>query len=130
MKRRLVSISTCLLVLGMAGILYARDKNPKPGPLAGTWECTAHGASSGDMQFTLTLEQDKDTVTGSVTSPIGSSELTDATYDKKTLQIRIEGDENDYILTGRLKGGKLTGDWTHGDEKGSWEGAKQTKATQ
>src|SRR5512135_3742156 len=126
MKRRLLTISAGLLVLGMAGILFAKDKNPKPGPLTGTWECTAHGASSGDMQFTLTLEQDKDTVTGSVTSPMGTSELSDATYNKKTLEIHIESDEAEYVITGRLKGGKLSGEWSHGDEKGSWEGTKQT----
>ena len=101
MKRHLVTITTILLVLGMATILNARGKNPKPGPLTGTWECTSHGGSTGDMQFTLTLEQDKDDVTGSVTSPIGSSELSDATYERKNLEIHIESDPDDMILTGK-----------------------------
>jgi hypothetical protein len=82
------------------------------------------------MQFTLTLEQDKDTVTGSVTSPIGSAELSDATYNKKTLEIHIASDQDDYIITGRLKGDKLSGEWVHGNEKGSWEGTRQAKASQ
>jgi hypothetical protein len=130
MNRRLVSISACILVFGIASTLCARDRNPKPGPLTGTWECTSHGGSNGDMQFTLTLEQDKDTVTGSVTSPIGSSELTDATYNRKTLEIHIASDQDEYILTGRLKGGKLSGEWSHGAEKGSWEGTKQKAGSQ
>ena len=129
MNRRLVSISLLVFALGMPGIsLIAKNKNPKPGPLTGTWECTSHGGSRGDMQFTLTLEQDKETVTGSVTSPIGSSELSDATYSKKVLEVHIAGDENEYVLTGRLKGNKLSGEWTHGTEKGEWEGSKQAPA--
>ncbi|HEV2351884.1 MAG TPA: hypothetical protein VG028_18800 [Terriglobia bacterium] len=129
MKRILISISACALVLGMAVSLYARNKNSKPGPLTGTWECTSHGGSGGDMQFTLTLEQDKETVTGSVTSPIGSAELSNATYSKKSLEIHIDSDPDEYVLTGRLKGGKLSGQWTHGDEKGAWEGAKRAPAS-
>jgi hypothetical protein len=125
MQRRLVSILLIVLVLGIAGILNAGSKNPKPGPLTGTWECTTHGGSNGDMHLTLTLEQDKDVVTGSVTSPIGSSELNDATYENKTLELHIESNPDDYILTGKLKGGKLAGEWTHGEEKGAWEGTRQ-----
>jgi hypothetical protein len=129
MNRRLVSISACFFILGMAGFLYARDKNPKPGPLTGTWECMSHGSTRGDMEFTLTLEQEKDTVTGSVTSPIGSAELSSATYKKKSLEIHIESDQDEYVLTGTLKGGKLSGEWTHGDQKGTWEGAKKAPAS-
>jgi hypothetical protein len=128
MIRRLPSIFLLVLALGVASLLSAKNKNPKPGPLTGTWECTSHGGSRGDMQFTLTLEQDKETVTGSVTSPIGSSELSDATYNKKTIEIHIPGDEDEYVLTGKLQGNKLSGEWTHGKEKGSWEGSKQSPA--
>lgn len=129
MIRRMVFISAFVILLSQGAFLSARDKNPKPGPLAGIWECTSHGGSHGDFQFTLTLEQDKDTVTGSFTSPIGSSELSDATYDKKILEIHIQSDQDDYVLTGRLRGSKLSGDWTHGPEKGSWEGSKQPPAS-
>ena len=125
MKRRLLSISVILLILTMPGILRAKSKNSKPGPLTGTWECTAHGGRNGDMQITLTLEQNKDVVTGSVTSPIGSSELNDATYEKKTLELHIESNPDEYILTGKLKGDKLSGEWTHGEERGAWEGSRQ-----
>lgn len=125
MKRRILSISSLLVLLSLTCFLSAKDRNPKPGPLTGTWDCRSHGASSGDMQFTLTLEQDKDTVTGSVSSPIGSAELSDATYSKKTLEIHIESDQDAYVLTGKLKNGKLTGEWSHGNEKGAWEGTKE-----
>jgi hypothetical protein len=121
------SITISLLVLGFAGFAIAKQKNPKPGPLTATWECTAHGSSRGDMPFTLTLEQIGETVTGSVSSPIGSTELSTATYKKKDLAIHIDTGQGDsYDLTGKLKNGQLSGEWTHGTEKGAWEGKKQT----
>ncbi len=125
MNRRLVTFAICIFVLGLATSAFAREKQAKPGPLTGTWECTAHGGSQGDLPFTLTLEQAKDTVTGNVTSRIGSAELTTATYKNKVLEIQIEGGQSEYLLTGNLKGGKLSGEWSHGDEKGTWEGTKQ-----
>lgn len=125
MKRRFVPITICLVAAGIAGVAHARDKSLKPGPLTGTWECTSHGSSRGDMQFTLDLQQEKETVAGSVTSPIGSSDLSSATFKHKILQIQIDSDQGDYLLTAKFKDGKLSGEWSHGDEKGTWEGKKQ-----
>ena len=125
MNRLIVSITVCLVALGLTGFAQSKEKSLKPGPLTGTWECISHGSSRGDMAFTLDLQQEKDTVAGSVTSPIGSSDLSSASFKNKTLEIQIESDKGDYVLTGKLKDGKLSGDWTHGDEKGSWEGKKQ-----
>ncbi len=128
MNRRFVTLAFCLLAFSLASAGFAKDKSGKPGPLTGTWNCTSHGSSRGDMEFTLTLEQVKESVTGNVTSPIGSAELTTATYKDKTLEIHIESDQSEYVLTGKLNGGKLSGEWTHGDEKGTWDGKKEAPA--
>jgi len=80
------------------------------------------------MPFTLTLEQEKEIVTGSISSPIGSSELTTASFKDKILEILIESDQDSYKLTGKFKDGKLSGEWSHGAEKGTWEGKKQAAA--
>ena len=125
MNRRLVTLTLCLIAFSLAGLAFPKDKAGKPGTLTGTWDCVSHGGSRGDLEFTLTLEQDKDTVTGNVTSPIGSSELTNATYKDKTLEIHIEGAQSEYVITGKFKDGKLSGEWSHGDEKGTWEGNKE-----
>lgn len=129
-RRFYTSIAVPLLVLGFAGLAIARQKTPKPGPLTATWECVAHGTSRGDLPFTLTLEQIGETVTGSVSSPIGSTELSTATYKKKDLTIHIDTGQGDtYDLTAIYKGGQLAGNWTHGSEKGTWEGKKQAAAS-
>ena len=87
MKQILTGLAMTVAVLTFSGSLIAAANKPKPGPLTGTWECMSHGGSQGDMPFTLYLEQDKEVVTGSVSSPMGGTELTSATFKKKTLEL-------------------------------------------
>ena len=112
MKRVLTSLAVCLAVLCLASPGMANEKKPKPGPLTGTWECVAHGSSQGDLPFTLYLEQSKETVTGSVSAPMGSIGITSAGYRKKTLEIRIDSPQGNYVVTGKLKKGQLGGTWS------------------
>jgi hypothetical protein len=125
MKRVLTSLAVCLAVLCLASLGVAKEKKPKPGPLTGTWECMSHGSSQGDMPFTLYLEQAKETVTGSVSAPMGSTGITSATYRKKMLEVRIDTPQGNYVVTGKLKKGQLSGTWSiDAGEKGTWEGKK------
>ncbi len=127
MKAHRVSLAALALLIIVA---YAQgaEKKHKPGPLTGTWECTAHGGPQGDLPFTLTLEQSGEQVIGSVESPMGGTEITSATFKKKHLEIHIDTQQGSYDLTARLKKGKLTGEWTHDPDKGTWEGSKQAPA--
>ena len=125
MKRVLTSLAVCLAVLCLASLGAAKEKKPKPGKLTGTWECMSHGSSQGDMPFTLYLEHSKETVTGSVSSPMGGTQLTSASYKKKTLEIRIDTPMGNYLLTAKLKKDQLNGAWSiDTGEKGTWEGKK------
>jgi len=127
------ALGLCLLILSVTSVLAAKGNKSKPGPAAGTWSCTSHGGPNGDMTFTLYLEQTGETVTGSVSSPIGSTELTTATYKKKTLEIHIDTPQGNYVLTGKLNKGQVSGEWSvdngGGGEKttGKWEGKKTSE---
>jgi hypothetical protein len=123
--RPMVLIALCLAIVFAAAFAKAQGKKPKPGPLTGTWECTAHGGSQGDMPFTLYLEQTKDTLTGSVSSPIGGTDISAGTVKKNEVEIHIDTPQGNYQLTGRLKKGELSGKWSSDTEKGTWEGKKQ-----
>ncbi|MGO9270255.1 MAG: hypothetical protein ACLQOO_08385 [Terriglobia bacterium] len=64
MKR--ITTTLGLLLLLVAVVLQARtgpDKSELTS-VTGKWECVAHGSAQGDVSFTLTLQQDKQTVTG------------------------------------------------------------------
>jgi hypothetical protein len=123
--RQLVPIVLCLAVVFAATFALGKEHKPKPGPLTGTWECTAHGSAQGDLPFTLYLEQTKDTLTGSVSSPIGGTEISAGTVKKNDFEIHIDTPQGNYHLTGHLKKGELSGKWSSDTENGMWEGKKQ-----
>ncbi len=129
MRRFATLTAACLLVLSTASLAVGAGKNPKPGPMTGTWECTSHGGPQGDMPFTLTLEQAKEDVTGSVSSPMGGTEISSGTYKNKTVEIHINTPQGNYLLTGKVKKNQASGQWsTDTGEKGTWEGKKAAPA--
>jgi hypothetical protein len=129
MKRTLSLVAVCSVMLCLAASVQGNDKQPKPGKMTGTWECMSHGSSQGDMPFTLYLEQMGNAISGSISSPIGGTEITSATFDKKKLDIRLETSNGTYVLSAKLKKGQLIGEWSHeGGERGTWEGKRQAEA--
>ncbi len=94
-------------------------------PVAGTWQCIAHGAPNGDFPFTLSLEQSGQALTGTVSAPQGDADLTTVTFKNNQLKIEIDTSQNNYSLTATLADGKLTGEWSRdGQKQGTWEGKK------
>jgi hypothetical protein len=113
----------CLVAAWGTGV--AADKKSATGPLTGTWECMAHGGSSGDMAFTLYLEQSKEVVTGSVSSPMGGADITTGSFKRKFLELQIQTSQGNYVILGKLEKGQLSGTWSHDSgDKGTWEGKK------
>jgi hypothetical protein len=130
MKRILILFGVCLAVICFAILGVAKEKKPKPGPVTGTWECTSHGSSQGDMPFTLYLEQNKEVVTGSVSSPMGGTDITSASFKSKMLEIHIDTSQGNYVVMGKLKKDQLNGTWSvDSGEKGTWEGRKSPPTT-
>jgi uncharacterized membrane protein len=135
MNRARITLVLSLTLLGLAGLALAQDAKPaaqskaKGGPVAGTWQCTAHGGTNGDTAFTLYLDQDHETVTGSVSSSMGDAEIDSATFKDGALEIHINGGDESYVLSGKLQNGQLSGQWSGGNtEKGTWEGKKSDDA--
>jgi hypothetical protein len=133
MKRVRKMLMLCVTMIGLAGLALAQDARSTSqskstgGPVAGTWTCTAHGGTNGDIPFTLYLEQDNETVTGSVSSSMGDAEFSSASFKDGTLEIHIDGGDETYVLTGKLQNGQLSGQWNNGNtEKGTWDGKKGT----
>jgi hypothetical protein len=130
MKRNTLILTITLATLAFALAAAGQDKKAAGGPLSGTWQCTAHGGPNGDLPFTLYLEQASDSVSGSISSPLGDTDIASATFSSGKLEIHINGGDENYTLTAKLESGALTGgEWsTDGGEKGTWEGKKGTDA--
>jgi hypothetical protein len=129
MKRTWTVIGVCLLVAALANLVFANGKEPKPGPLTGTWECVAHSSVQGDVPFTLKLEQTKEAVTGTLTNSSGEYPLSSASYKKGVLEFHLDAPDGRYVATGKLLHGQLSGHWSKGEEvEGGWEGKKSATA--
>lgn len=100
---------------------------PKAGPIAGNWNCRAHGTSQGDISFTLSLTQDKEAVDGSITaaSPIGGTQISSGTFRRHMLEIHVDTPQGNYVLLGKYNKGHLDGTWSNDTEKGAWEGVRE-----
>jgi len=122
MKRSSILIGICLAVFLLASLGMAKDKK---GGLTGTWSCTSHGGPQGDMAFTLTLQQSKELVDGSINSPLGATQISSGALRKSELELHFDLPQGSYTLMGHLeKGGKIVGAWSLDSDKGSWEGTK------
>jgi len=123
--KRIVPVVLCLAVIVAAVFAYGKENKEKSGPLTGTWECMSHGGSQGDMPFTLYLEQTKDTLTGSVSSPMGGTDISAGTLKKNAVEIHIDTPQGNYLLNGQFKKGEISGKWSSDTENGTWEGRKK-----
>lgn len=127
MSHRRFALTALVAILTFSAIILAQDSKTKLGPLTGTWQCMAHGGPNGDLPFTLYLQQQNETVTGSVSSPLGDTDLSSATFNKNALEIHIDSPDRSYLLTAKLQNGELSGDWsTDAGQKGTWEGKQGT----
>ena len=111
----------------LTSLAAAKDRK---GPLTGTWDCQAHGGSRGDMALTLYLQQNKELVDGSISSPIGATQISSGTFKRNMLEIHVDTPEGAYVLMARLSKGALSGTWSSDAEKGTWEGKKHIAARQ
>ena len=126
MKRNLILIAVGLTVLFSVGALSAKDKN---GPMTGQWECQAHGAPQGDITFTLFLQQNKESVDGSISSPMGGTQISSGTFHHSMLEVHLDTPQGNYVLMGKYKKGELNGTWSSDSDKGTWEGKKKARAS-
>jgi hypothetical protein len=126
MKRNLIFILIFVAGLFTVSLAVAKEKES---PMTGTWDCVSKGGPNGDMTFTLYLEQNEENVDGSVSSPIGSARITSGTFKANALEIHIDTDDGNYVLTAKFDKGALSGTWTHDPDKGTWEGKKEAAAS-
>jgi hypothetical protein len=126
MKRNILLIGLiCTAVSLFSSLSLAKDAEA---PLTGTWDCLSKGSPSGDMPFTLYLQQDGENVDGSVSSPLGDAPISVGTFKQGVLEFEISSPDGSYILTAKLAEGKLSGNWSLNNDKGTWQGSKETPA--
>ena len=120
------------LTIAWLGLSGRSAGAPKKAPLSGSWGCVAHQANQDDTQFTLTLTQEGEKVTGSY-QEVGGNEkatITDGSFKEKKLAIHFDAYGGTAAVTGTLsKPDEMSGDWslTSGGQ-GTWECKRSTAA--
>jgi hypothetical protein len=127
MKRNLMLIGICLTAFFTATLAAAKEKK---GPMTGTWDCAAHGSTRGDIQFTLFLNQHKESLDGSISSPMGGTDISSGTFRHNNLEIHLDTPEGNYILLAKFHKDTLSGTWSSDNEKGTWTGKKKAPGSQ
>jgi hypothetical protein len=121
---RRLAIIPILFVMALGVTLYGQNKS-NSSPIVGTWTCVAHGGENGDIPFTLYIGHSNKGYAGTVSAEQGDTDLTTVTFKDNHLKITIDTGDSDYVLTGTLADGKLSGEWSRdGEKKGAWEGKK------
>ncbi|HYF15426.1 MAG TPA: PDZ domain-containing protein [Phycisphaerales bacterium] len=102
-------------------------------PISGTWDAESkfndpQPNRPAEIAFTLKLTLKGDDVSGTVTSPMGSGDVS-GTFDKESgeLRISLKVGEQSVNLTGKVVGEKVEGTWTAGDQDGTWSASRAAK---
>ncbi|MGH9401830.1 MAG: hypothetical protein ACRD2P_06960 [Terriglobia bacterium] len=128
MKKFMMITLACVAAACLATLAIASSN--AQAPLAGTWQCVSHGGEQDPMNFTLTFQQDGQSVNGHVSSPLGEADFASGSFKQNHLHFVIQGDSDSYELNADYKDGKLTGTWatTVSGHKGTWEGQKSPES--
>ncbi len=92
--------------------------------LAATWHCNAKSSDGSEYPFILELELEGEKVIGPPKQE--GLVITGGAFRNRKLQVNVKLDADNYLLTGTLKQGKLSGEYeqVNGEEKGTWEGER------
>ena len=123
MKRYLISIG----IISLLGASLALARGHKGG-LTGTWDCHGHGGTLGEITFTLFLQATGETVDGSITSPMGATQVSSGTIRHNQVELHFDMPQGSYVLVGKFEKGQLSGAWSLDSDKGVWEGVKHVEA--
>lgn len=124
------AVMTAALV-GGSGLVHAQAAKGKAEAAtpAGAWDGTAE-TPQGPQAFTLTLKVDSGKVTGDITLPEGTVQLSGGSWEKDELKLAFEHPSAGPVnLSGAFKEDKLAGTYTlNSGEGGGWQAARKTAA--
>jgi hypothetical protein len=122
---KLIGLSLlCAAALAQASLAQSGAKS-----VEGTYSVTANSAELGTVNFLMILKRDGGKWTGEVKDSPTPLTITSVTIDD-TNKITIAADAGGTAVTinGKFDNGELAGDWSAGDIKGTWKGAKKDVA--
>ena len=115
-KVALTSIAILLALVLSAVASFAQGDT-----LTGKYEGTAKVAGSADTKISLELKSEAGKISGHLMNGQTSIEISEGTLVDGTLALKLGAAAKDGVLTAKVEGEKLTGDWVAGNQKKSIE---------
>jgi hypothetical protein len=109
-----LAIGLIALALG-TGLAFAQET------LSGKYEGTAKVAGAADLQITLELKNEGGKISGQLTNGGTTIAVTDGSLVDGKLSLKLGEAAKDGLLTAKVDGDKLTGDWVSGSQKRTLE---------
>ena len=124
MKRalKLTVASFALIVLAAVAALAQTD-------VSGTYTGTAKTAGAADTSLTLELKNEGGKITGNLKVGADSIEISEATLADGKLSLKLGPVAKNGVLTAKVEGDKLTGEWISGSQKKTVELKKGAATT-
>jgi hypothetical protein len=118
---KLIGLSLVCAVALATGVLAQSGS-----PVEGTYNVTATSAEIGTVNFVMIIKRDGGKWTAEVKDSPTPLTITSVTVDE-TNKITIVADSGGTAVTinGKFDKGEIAGDWSAGDIKGTWKGAKK-----
>ena len=125
MSKRFMTLTGALLslvfVMAMSVAAFAQNYE-------GTYNVSAASAELGTINFVLVLKKEGGKWTGEIKdSPIPQT-VTSVTVEGDAITIVTDAGGTPVNIKGKFADGKVAGDWTAGDAKGTWKGEKAVAA--
>jgi hypothetical protein len=113
-----------------AALAQASLAQSAPHPVEGTYNVTANSVELGTVNFVMTLKLDGGKWKVEVKDSPTPLTITNATVDEANkITITADAGGTDVTINGKFDKGEIVGDWSAGDIKGTWKGAKASDAT-
>ncbi|HKV38187.1 MAG TPA: hypothetical protein VJX67_03160 [Blastocatellia bacterium] len=93
-------------------------------PVSGIYKGVAKSDALGEIPLTVTIKNASGKITGSISIPQGDAEITDGSYADGKVTLKFDAGGNEGTVNAQVKEGKIVGEWTVGDMKGTLELSK------
>ena len=118
---KLIGLSlVCAVALAQAALAQGAS-----GPTEGSYSVTANSAELGTINFTLILKRDGGKWKGEVKDSPTPLTITSVTIDDTKITIAADAGGTTVTINGKFDNGEFAGDWSAGDIKGTWKGARK-----
>lgn len=125
MKRVFSGFGMALMLTALIAVAgYAQTH-----PVAGTYKVTATSSELGALNFLMVLKHDGEKWQGEVKdSPMPLTVTGVKVDDENNVTVDCDAGGTTVTIKGKFDGGKIVGDWTAGDMKGTWTALRDEAA--